>query len=85
MPNDSKTVRAVVDRLESGAAILQLIDLDVSLSFPIVLLPDSVNEGSVVEIDVTDRPDLEEKRRQEIEQLQHQLIERPRDDEANQP
>lgn len=83
MSDDSKTVQAVVDRLESGTAILQLIDLDVSLSFPIVLLPDSVNEGSVVEIDVTDRPDLEEKRRREIEELQHQLIERPRHDSDN--
>lgn len=80
MSDDTKTVQAVVDRLQSGTAILQLIDLDVSLNFPIVLLPDSVNEGSVVEIDVADRPDLEEKRRREIEELQHQLIERPRDD-----
>lgn len=83
MSDDTKTVQAVVDRLESGTAVLQLIDLDVSLNFPIVLLPNSVNEGSVVEIDVADRPDLEEKRRKEIEELQHQLIERPRNDAGN--
>lgn len=82
MPDDNKTVKAVVDRLESGTAILQLIDLDASLSFPIVLLPNSVNEGSVVEIQVQDRPDLEEKRRREIEELQHQLIERPRNEDT---
>ncbi|MFB6346942.1 MAG: DUF3006 domain-containing protein [bacterium] len=80
MADDTKVVRAVVDRIESGTAVLQLIDLDVTLDFPIVLLPSSVSEGSVIEINVEDRPDLEEKRRREIEKMQHQLIEKPRDE-----
>ncbi len=79
MPEDSKTIKAFVDRIESGTAVLEHLDEKVTLDFPVVLLPDSVEEGSVVEVTVKDRPQLAEQRRKQIEELQHRLIEKPDD------
>lgn len=80
MPDDSKTIKAFVDRIESGTAVLEQLDSKMTLNFPVVLLPDSVEEGSVVEVTVKDRPQLAEQRRQQIEEQQHRLIEKPDDD-----
>jgi hypothetical protein len=80
VPDDSKTIKAFVDRIESGTAVLEQLDSKMTLNFPVVLLPDSVEEGSVVEVTVKDRPQLAEKRREQIEELQHRLIEQPNDE-----
>ena len=77
MPDDSKTIKAFVDRIESGTAILEQLNGNVTLNFPVFLLPDSAEEGSVVEVTVKDRPKLAEKRRKEIEEQQHRLIDKP--------
>lgn len=77
MSDQTKTVKAFVDRIESATAVLELLEDNVTLNFPVYLLPNSSAEGSVVEITVSDRPELAAQRRQEIEEQQHRLIEKP--------
>lgn len=66
---------AIVDRMESGTAVLELIEPQYVFEFPAHLLPDGVNEGSAVEISFEERPEIEESRRQRIRDLQQTLLE----------
>lgn len=75
--DQNKTLKVFVDRIESATAVLEQLNGKFTLDFPVFLLPDSTGEGSVVEISVKDRPRLAEKRREEMEKLQHSLIEKP--------
>lgn len=72
---------AVVDRIESKVAALELIESRHTFHLPVQVLPDEVHEGAVVEIDFKLRPEVEEERRQEINDLQDRLIQKP-DDES---
>lgn len=78
---DEKRRVAIVDRIESGTAVLEMLEPQFVFEFPADLLPESVEEGSAVEISFEERPKIEEARRQRIRELQQELIERPGDEE----
>lgn len=80
MSEESKVIKAFVDRIESGKAILEHLDRNITFEFPVFLLPNSAAEGSVIEVTIEDRPDIAEDRRQEVQELQHELIEKPEED-----
>ncbi|MFB6354888.1 MAG: DUF3006 domain-containing protein [bacterium] len=79
---DSNSPKAVIDRIEGGTAVLEVIDPEVSFHMPVVVLPEGADEGSVVEFNLQLRPDIEEERREMIRDLQNELMEKP-DDESD--
>lgn len=72
---------AIVDRIESGTAVLEMIDPNFVFEFPLELLPEDLHEGSAVEVNFKERPEVEEARRERINDLQNELIEKPDDEE----
>jgi len=65
---------AIVDRIESGTAVLEMIEPQFVFEFPAGLLPDGVEEGSAVKISFEERPEIEESRRKRIRDLQQKLL-----------
>ncbi len=68
---------AIVDRLEGDIAVLEFIEPRFGFQLPVEVLPEDVHEGAAVEFDFKLRPEIEAERRQEIRQLQDELIEKP--------
>ena len=81
MANDERGV-AVVDRIESGTAVLEMLQPQFVFEFPAELLPDGVKEGSAVEINFEERPEVEEARRQRIRDLQQELLNDSKDESS---
>lgn len=68
---------AIVDRIEGDIVVLELIDPRYDFQLPLEIFPEDVHEGAAVELNFKLRPEIEEKRREEISQLQDELIEKP--------
>jgi hypothetical protein len=70
-------ILGVVDRIEGNKAVVEMFEpTDWRLIFPAAWLPEQ-REGMVLEFVLRDRPKIEERRRQRIQQLQDELIEKP--------
>ncbi|MFP4687767.1 MAG: DUF3006 domain-containing protein [bacterium] len=68
---------AIVDRIESGIAVLEAIEPKISFELPVRLLPEGVHEGAAVELGFKLRPDIEKERRSRIRDMQQRLMEKP--------
>ena len=67
---------AVVDRIEEGIAVLEVIEPQFSFQLPVEVLPDDLHEGAALELNFELRPEIEKKRREEIRNLQQKLLDR---------
>lgn len=80
-----EALTAVIDRIEpvqNGHAIAVLGFLDgKKLHVLKQHLPEGVDEGSVVSMNFEEHPEIEQERRNEISELQDELITKPGDDE----
>jgi len=71
---------AIVDRIEEGIAVLELIQPRFNFQMPVEILPDELHEGAAVALNFELRPEIEKKRRQEVRDLQQKLLDRPEDE-----
>jgi hypothetical protein len=71
---------AIVDRIEGDVAVLEMIEPTFTFEFPVELLPDGIEESNAVEVDFKERPEIQEAREEEIQQLQDELMEKPDDE-----
>ncbi len=70
---------AIVDRIEEGIAVLEVIEPQFTFQLPVAVLPDDLHEGAAVELNFRLRPEVEKKRRKKIRNLQQKLLDRSED------
>lgn len=66
-------MKAVVDRIENGIAVLLIGDNEVRVDFPLYLLPQGAREGSFLTIKLELDPSGEAAQRQKIANLLEKL------------
>jgi hypothetical protein len=75
----SSPMRFVVDRVEASTAVVEALNQDLTFNLPVDIFPYKPPEGSVFEAHFKEREDIEQQRREDIANLQDQLIEKPDD------
>jgi hypothetical protein len=65
-------ITVIVERIDNEIAILDAQDFG-CFSFPILLLPSSIHEGSALQISIVEDPELEAQRKAKIKALQDKL------------
>lgn len=66
-------MEAVVDRLESGYAVLLVGEKEIRVDIPLELLPGGVSEGDWLKLDLEPDPGLTAERRGKIQNLLDKL------------
>lgn len=74
MGNNEDFGIAIIDRIEEGMAVFELIEPRFNFQMPVEVLPDEIHEGAAVELDFKLRPEIEEKRRRQVRDLQQELL-----------
>lgn len=76
-------MKGTVDRIEDGKTAVIVIEGGGQMTIPVKQFNIEVYEGAHLDIDFRLNPESEEKMRQEINDLQQELLERPRKQEEN--
>ncbi|MGI6113658.1 MAG: DUF3006 domain-containing protein [Mahellales bacterium] len=62
-------MRAVVDRIENGQAVVLFGDDEIKVDIPVRFLPEGIKEGNILRVEFTIDKEAERKQREKISQL----------------
>lgn len=66
-------MKAVVDRIENGQAVVLFGDDEIKVDIPVRVLPAGVKEGDILRVEFTIDKETERKQREKISQLLNSL------------
>ena len=66
-------MRAVVDRIENGQAVVLFGDDEIKVDIPVRFLPEGIKEGNILRVEFTIDKEAERKQREKISQLLNSL------------
>ncbi|HHU63742.1 MAG TPA: DUF3006 domain-containing protein [Clostridiales bacterium] len=66
-------MRAVIDRLENGQAVVLFGDEEIKVEIPVRLLPEGIKEGDILKVEFTVDKEAEIKQREKVSILLHKL------------